>query len=118
MLGYYEGWPQTATPLTGVLVRGAALNKLKATHVYDRGNGDGIKTAIRYHDTDVVTIYSDCVVLNTGGWFTVTTKRRMNQASKEYNLGFSVWSKQGRWFVTKDNYSYAFGVNTRAKVPR
>jgi hypothetical protein len=43
--------------------------------------------AIRLHDTDVVTLHPDgSITLNTGGWYTVTTKDRLNSY-----LPFGVW---------------------------
>jgi hypothetical protein len=36
--------------------------------------------AVRLHNTDVVTFRRDgAITLNTGGWFTVTTKERINR---------------------------------------
>ena len=37
--------------------------------------------------------------LNTGGWFTNTTKTRMQQVSHQFNLGYNVFQKDGSWFV-------------------
>lgn len=52
--------------------------------------------ALRLHSTDVVTFYADdTVMLNSGGWLTVTTKDRLN-----YVLGIRVYSDRGRWFVS------------------
>jgi len=43
---------------------------------------DGGKIAVKYHATDVVTYFPDGRVrLNTGGWFTYTTKDRLNRFS-------------------------------------
>ena len=57
--------------------------------------------AVKYHDTDVVSYQpnSRVVVLNSGGWLTPTTKRRMNEASDEFGLGFKVYSKAKQWYV-------------------
>lgn len=66
-----------------------------ATRVY-QANG---ATLVAYHSTDVVRFDDKTVTLNTGGWFTNTTKLRMNQASNEYGLGFTVQQKDGQWFV-------------------
>ena len=61
---------------------------------------NGIK--VTYHRTMVVdqdTIRGS-IILNTGGWKSVTTKLRMNQASHEFNLGYGVFQAKGNWFVT------------------
>ena len=57
---------------------------------------------VRYHHTDVVSFnrHERTVILRTGGWKTVTTKRRMNQASRQYKLGFSVYQQNSIWYVT------------------
>ena len=55
---------------------------------------------ITYHNTIVVKVVNDrFVILNTGGWFTDTTKRRMNQASNQYKLGYSVYQCNYVWYV-------------------
>ena len=59
----------------------------------------GLETFVRYHNTDVVQFDSLYITLNTGGWETATTKLRMNQASNQFNLGFSVYQKDFQWFV-------------------
>lgn len=51
-----------------------------------------------YH-TPIVTVTLNSIILNTGGYRTVTTKRRMNEISKEAGLGFSVYAIRGSWYV-------------------
>jgi hypothetical protein len=57
----------------------------------------------RYHNTTVVAVSPKSVCLNSGGWRTVTTKLRMNQASNQFGLGFQVWQKDFNWYVTLPN---------------
>lgn len=74
------------------------MNKIGAhkTSVYR----DGEATVVRYHETAVVTIHdSGPVVLNSGGHKTATTKRRMNQASRHFGLGFHVYQQNFEWYV-------------------
>jgi hypothetical protein len=53
--------------------------------------------SVRLHSTDIVTFRSDGrVVLDSGGWRTVTTKERMNR----FVPGVRVFSDRGRWFVS------------------
>lgn len=69
----------------------------KATTEVD--NGDGSRSVI-YHQTRVVTWSSEYVILDDGGrWRSPTTKSRMNQVSRLYDLGFSVYQRGGEWFV-------------------
>lgn len=58
---------------------------------------DESSIAIKLHATDVVTHHRDGrIVLNTGGWHTVTTKQRMNDFTPRY---VQVFSDKGRWMV-------------------
>ena len=64
---------------------------------------------VTYHDTDVVTVYPNGRIdLDTGGWFTATTKLRMNQASNQFGLGFVVYQRNYQWFVDVDGHTLAF----------
>jgi len=56
---------------------------------------------ISFHGTEIVKVSMESymVKLNTGGWFTNTTKLRMNQASNQFNLGYQVYQKDKQWFV-------------------
>ena len=60
---------------------------------------------VRYWNTNIVTITNDSIILNIGGWYTSTTKRRMNQASNQFNLNFYVYQKDYNWYceLTKPN---------------
>ena len=48
------------------------------------------------------------IVLRTGGWKSVTTKRKMNQAANEFNLPFQVWQHKGQWWVRTDAGEFPF----------
>ena len=75
------------------------------TSIYHTDYGD---TVVQYHNTQVVRFNTDEIVLNSGGWHTVTTKLRMNQASYQFGLGFYVHQRQFEWFVTNGNRTYSF----------
>ena len=60
------------------------------------------------YDTQIVTICKNKIILNTGGWCSVTTKRRMNQISEEYDLGYHVYAKNYDWYVDYNNSTYRF----------
>lgn len=58
--------------------------------------------AVRLHQTDIVVYYSDgSILLDTGGWMTVTTKARINEFSP-----FGVSSTRGEWSVSRHNPAY------------
>lgn len=56
---------------------------------------EGGWTHVRYHSTDVVSFNASTIILRTGGWNTPTTRRRMNQAAKQFGLGYGVSSIKG-----------------------
>lgn len=56
-------------------------------------------TIMSYRGTNVVSFNDKNINLDPNGWWTKTTKRRMNQASEEYNLGYWVYQKRGQWYV-------------------
>lgn len=66
------------------------------TKVYDEGGW----TCVKYWDTIVVKFNEDQIILNSGGWETLTTKKRINQASNSYNLDFHLWQEKSQWFIT------------------
>lgn len=59
-------------------------------------------TRVNYRGTTVVEFDAESIRLNTGGWKTVTTKTRMNQAANQFGLGFSVFAKDFEWWVKID----------------
>ena len=92
-----------------------------ATRIFKLEDETGYtNTVVRYHDTNVVTFNRDGVRLNHGGYKTATTKRRMNQVSEAFNLGFKVYQKNFEWFVvvvrTKRRYD-AFGSLIMTESP-
>ena len=56
-------------------------------------------TSVRLHRTDVVQLMQDRIILNTDGWKTPVTKRRMNQASDLYDLDYKVFQVDHAWYV-------------------
>tara|TARA_R100000781_G_scaffold114532_1_gene85584 strand:- start:75 stop:359 length:285 start_codon:yes stop_codon:yes gene_type:complete len=72
---------------------------------------EGNTTKVCYHSTVVCSFNNKEINLNTGGWFTSTTKTRMNQTSNQYNLGFTVYQKDYNWFVNYDNKIHSFNQN-------
>jgi hypothetical protein len=78
-----------------------AWNKLSAyaTTV----SSDSSYTRVTYHSTDIVRWNQDRIILNSGGWRTVTTKHKMNQAANQFNLGYQVFQDDFTWYVTFNN---------------
>lgn len=57
------------------------------------------QTHVRYHSTNVVSFDAKNITLNTGGYYTHTTKTRMNQAASQFNLGYRVFQRDYEWYV-------------------
>jgi hypothetical protein len=58
--------------------------------------------AVRLHDTDVLTAHrGGRIVLNSGGWHTVTTKDRIRAYLP---APWSLISERGRWYITRGRY--------------
>lgn len=68
---------------------------------------DGM-TRVTFYHTDVVRFNAEKIILDSGGWKTATTKTRMNQASNQFDLGFSVFQKDHEWFVEVDGKPFVF----------
>lgn len=80
----------------------AQQNQLGTTATAVFTDDDGF-TKVVYHDTKVLQFNNDTIKLNTGGWFTSTTKTRMNQASNQFMLGYNVMQRAGKWFAVCDS---------------
>ena len=69
---------------------------------------DGV-VSVYYHNTPIVVIYpSGRLILDHGGWMTPTTKTHMNQASRQFNLGFRVYQEDFVWYVSVDGHNIEF----------
>ena len=73
-------------------------------------------TSVCYHNTEVVKITDNKIILNSGGWLTATTKRRMNQASLTYGLGFSVYQVNYSWYVDYKGDTIPFEDNMELDI--
>ena len=75
-------------------------------------------TRVTYHKTVVVKFDHDHIVLNSGGWLTATTKNRMNQASNQFDLGYTVFQDKGRWYIKVNDYMHEFWDGISIDRPR
>ena len=66
---------------------------------FDNGDHGGVT----YQQTNIIAWNGGKITLRSGGWETVTTKRKMNQAARQFALGYSVWQKNYKWFVDLPN---------------
>lgn len=67
-------------------------------NTYARREEDGT-TAIKLHETDIITVHPNhTITITTGGWQTVTTKERLNS----YLFGYvRIWQEHGFWFLSE-----------------
>jgi hypothetical protein len=76
------------------------------TSVISYANG---RKEVVYYETTIVAFDNSEIVLNTGTWWTATTKSRMNLVSQRFNLGYRVLSmKNGAWYVTYQGKTYKY----------
>ena len=70
---------------------------------------------VTYQTTNIVEFNAERVHLDTGGWQSVTTKRKMNQAANQFDLGYSVtqvnhvwwiWTKAGRFRFEAESFTF------------
>jgi hypothetical protein len=77
---------------------------------------DNGHVAVTYHSTTIVRTYDydgmHWCELNTGGYYSVTTKRKMNQAAGQFDLPYSVHQKKHRWYVTTKAGVFEFDDQT------
>lgn len=77
-------------------------SKKLANNTYLIRNNDSI--AVKLHNTNVVTFYSDGrIILDSGTWRTNTTKDRINTYS-----GFRISQNSGKWTLHVNGNSYPF----------
>lgn len=70
------------------------LSNYRTTIASKNGN-----TCITYVSTVIVEFDRECIILRTGGWRSVTTKNKMNQAARQFDLPYGVHQTKGEWFV-------------------
>jgi len=73
-------------------------------------NGD--RCFILHHTQIVAATKDGQIILDTGGYFSATTRTAMNQASYQFDLGFGVYQKKGEWFATWKDQVFPFLGNT------
>lgn len=93
----------------------AKVNDYKTAKIIDRNtlkieynNGN---TAIRLHDTDIVTFSGDKIILNSGGWRTSTTKDRINKFAPVY-----IHQTKGLWYIDNKLFYDNCIVNNKGEL--
>jgi hypothetical protein len=71
----------------------------------------GGQTEVIYYETTIVRFDNGEIWLNTGDWWTASTKIRMNQVSEQFELGYRVFVKNSKWYVTYQGKDHQFTVS-------
>jgi hypothetical protein len=56
-------------------------------------------TVVTYHSTAIVSFTADSVTLDFGGYDTVTTRKKMNQAASQFSLPYRVYCRKGETYA-------------------
>jgi hypothetical protein len=96
----YEGWSAVLGDRQSARIGHNTTLERRSTAFFPadptREAADAI--AVRLHSTDVVTFFADGrIMLNSGGWQSVTTKQRMNAVLPQR---FRVFAKDFAWSVS------------------
>jgi hypothetical protein len=62
-------------------------------------SADSTHQIVTYQRTQIVRWNADEIILDFGGWDSVTTRRKMNQASNQFILGYTVYREKGETYV-------------------
>jgi hypothetical protein len=73
-------------------------------------------TIARLYKTNIVVINhtTKTAELNTGGWYTVHTKKCMNLILN--NLGYSIKQKSGQWYISNKDYDDLYEYTDGMKI--
>lgn len=66
---------------------------------------EGVFTIVQLYDTDIVKFDEDNLILNSGGFKTATTKKRINEiiGSLGHSEAVTVVQKANEWFIKWSN---------------
>jgi hypothetical protein len=74
---------------------------------------DGHHLVIRYRGTDLVKINYQEITLTSGGSRSPLVQARLNQSSRQFDLGYHVTAEGGVWMVQVGRDSHEFRDNMR-----
>lgn len=88
------------------------------TYLLREDNAFGDIFYVRYHATNILAFLPDgSVKVNNGGWYTVTTKQRLNEYLP---YGYRISQRKGQWFISSpsDEFEFENGTNLSDLTPR
>lgn len=74
------------------------MDKL-SSHATTIATGEDGSVQVVYHRTQIVRFTDDTITLCMGGYDTVTTRRKMNQAAAQFRLPFTVYRDKGETYM-------------------
>ena len=87
------------TEMNQAIRNGHAWSKDNTCVTYDPTNN--MSAEVYLHGNHIATVTdTDLSLYSGGGWFTNTTKSRLNALCNEFATGFSVFQKNWEWFVS------------------
>lgn len=66
------------------------------------------KNSVKYSSTEIVSWTDTEITLDANGYFSKTTKKKMNQAAEQFELGYKVVQKAEDWFVEINDETIPF----------
>ena len=87
-----------------------SIDTIKAKTFKNRGNSrsgnttvetkDGVTTMTLFGNL-IATLQGNTLTIRNAGWFTVTTKSRLNAILQSLNTGLGIFQKKGVWYIQK-----------------
>lgn len=94
----YKSFADVKDALKGRTRRKVAHNTyLEVRRTVDQHGYDEI--ALRFHNTDIVTYRAEGMYLDNGGWYTATTKDRLNRFTP-----FNFYQRDFDWYINGDPF--------------
>lgn len=75
-------------------------------------------TIVRLHNTDIVKLGNRYIELNSGGYKTVTTKRRMNEVLQADDQPYHVYQENYCWRVRNSLNGKSYSFTDGLTLPR
>lgn len=63
-------------------------------------------TVYKYVNTDVIKVHNKYIQLNSGGWYTKSTKNLINEVIDLHRLNWSLYQRKGIWLCTHKDMNF------------
>lgn len=67
-----------------------------------------IGATVRHYDTDIFTVRSGGVIISSGGLFSNTTKKHINDCFRAIGMNASVYQRDYTWYVETNGIEQVF----------